>query len=335
MKKEINIFYSWQSDLDRETNQKAIRIVLKKVATNLEENFDEFVVTVDEATREVEGSPEIPTTILNKINNCDIFVCDLTTVNNDTNDKRKMPNPNVTFELGYAVSILGWDRIIMLFNKNYGDFETELPFDLEKRRIVSFKVSDKEDSSGKGGLRTDLKNNIELIIKNDPEKKSNLNDKKVDIRKKDVENLSNLLATIHINTFDIYLHYLPNRIIDKIYFFFEGFQEIFYSGSFHIYEKELYEKLSDFFVLWNNTLGHSNLYKSNGNGNFILNLQYDVFERKQDQEDLSILVNEVIQLKESFKDLIKFVRHNYLEVDVDELSKIALENYNEYHKDKK
>lgn len=337
MKKQINIFYSWQSDLDRYTNQDAIRIEIKKVIPVLENELDEFDIRVDEATSRVAGSPEIPTTILEKIDICDVFICDMTTVNNDSSDSRKMPNPNVIFELGYAVSFLGWNRIIMLFNENYGNFNTELPFDLEKRRIVSFNISDKDDTNGKGQLRTNLKNNIELIIKNNPEKESkkNLNTNKVDPRTKDIENLCNLLSTIHIGVFELYLYHLPNRILDKIFFFLYGFQEIFHSVSFHLYDKVLLDKISNFINLWEKTLQHSNLFKPDGSGNYNLYIPFDVFERREDEIEFSLLVDETNLLRVSFEDLIKYIRNEYMEIDVDQLCKIAGENYNKYHEDKK
>ena len=337
MKKQINIFYSWQSDLDRETNQKAIRVQIKKSIGILEEQYDDYNLNLDEATERVAGSPEIPLTILNKINNSDIFVCDLTTVNGDTNDIRKMPNPNVIFELGYATSILGWERIIMLFNGNYGNFKEELPFDLEKRRVVSYNISDKDDNNGKGNLRDSIKNNLEMIILNNPGKVSekNKSSDKIDPRKKDVQKLSEILSSIHIPTFDSFLHYLPNRILHKIFFFLYDFEAVFYSTSYHIYDQELNEKIEVFFTLWQKTLQHSNLFSPDESGNYILYIPFDIFKNKEDEEEFILLTKESILLREKFVDFLKYVRGTFLEIDVDELSEMAGDKYSKSIANKK
>lgn len=52
-------------------------------------------------------------------------------------EDKKTPNPNVLLELGYAVSRLGWERVICLFNSNIGKIE-DLPFDLRQKRVTAF-----------------------------------------------------------------------------------------------------------------------------------------------------------------------------------------------------
>ncbi len=60
----------------------------------------------------------------------------------NANKKGKaMPNPNVLLELGYAAAKLGWDRLVLVMNTNYGHPE-ELPFDLRNRRFpLTFKIA--------------------------------------------------------------------------------------------------------------------------------------------------------------------------------------------------
>jgi hypothetical protein len=63
----------------------------------------------DETTRDTSGSPNIALKILEKIQAADVFVADITTVT-APGAKRPCPNPNVGYELGYAVATLGWDN---------------------------------------------------------------------------------------------------------------------------------------------------------------------------------------------------------------------------------
>lgn len=336
MRKNVNIFYSWQSDLSRETNEHAIRVEVKKVIPALEEILDKINLNLDEATRNVEGSPEIPSTIIDKISSCDIFICDLTTINSGSQEGRRMPNPNVMFELGYAVSTLGWSRIIMLFNSYYGNYQTELPFDLEKRRIVSYNISTGVDNNGKGDLRAKIKNGLQSILEKDPVKPSESKAKSPnEIRRdKDINNLTELLSNINLPTIDIYIHYLPNRIVDKIFFFLYGVQDVVNSSSFHIYNEELSALINDFISLWEKTLSYSHLFKVDSSNNYILHLPFDVFERRKDEEDFAQLTKDAIDFKTLYNKLIKFIRENYLDIDIDELSNLAGDKYNKYYQNK-
>ncbi|WP_289871194.1 TIR domain-containing protein [uncultured Duncaniella sp.] len=91
--------------------------------------FDEMKIDIVllEDSRGSTGAPNIPNAILTKIIKSDIFICDVTpahTLNIKGNKKRALPNPNVMFELGFAVRSLGWERIICVCNGEYGDIET-------------------------------------------------------------------------------------------------------------------------------------------------------------------------------------------------------------------
>ncbi|MGB8192315.1 MAG: hypothetical protein WCF67_10375, partial [Chitinophagaceae bacterium] len=141
MKPIQRIFYSWQSDLPKLTNLNAIRQVLRDASSMIESEIEDIRIEIDEATRDLPGSPNIPKAIFGKISASDIFVCDVTTINTNTSaDLRRVPNPNVLIELGYAVATLGWDRIIMLFNTVHGNFPNDLPFDIDRHRATKFTI---------------------------------------------------------------------------------------------------------------------------------------------------------------------------------------------------
>jgi hypothetical protein len=97
----FRIFYSWQSDLPDASNRNAIRKILRGLRSPLENKFStlHLHVDVDEATRNVPGSPNIPATILDKIKDSDAFVADVSLVNSGVGtDPKRTPNPNVVFE---------------------------------------------------------------------------------------------------------------------------------------------------------------------------------------------------------------------------------------------
>jgi hypothetical protein len=102
----IRIFYSWQSDSSRKTNLNAIREGLAEACKRIENSHSGLKLVPDEATRDTSGSPNIALKIIEKIEAADIFVADVTTIT-APGGKRPCPNPNVGFELGYAVASLG------------------------------------------------------------------------------------------------------------------------------------------------------------------------------------------------------------------------------------
>lgn len=335
-KTPLTIFYSWQSDLPRDTNQKAISTCIKTAFIAIEENDESTHLIYDEATREEAGSPDIPATIFNKISGADTFICDVTTINQSETAKRKTPNPNVLIELGFAISILGWERIIMVFNKNFGDFPNDLPFDLDKRRITSFTIASKSDKNGKLDLTSKLTSAIETIIKKNPARPSDSNTKsEKDIkREKDIANLRILMSCIHIPTFDLFTADLPHRILERIFFFWYSFEGNYDSNTFHIYDKTLNEKLKHLRISWGNSLSYGQLFHASGSSKYYnLYLPMDVFTDAKSEESFNELTEETLKLREIFKELIIYIRDNYLEVDLNELSDKAIQNYIDYTKE--
>ena len=138
------VFFSWQSDLGE--TRGVIQAALDKAVRNLNRNLAlEEALRLDEDTAGVAGWPEITSTILDKIERCEVFVADITPINGPQSDSRLTPNPNVLFELGYALATgLGRTRIICVVNAAYlpdGDLK-ELPFDVRGSRPLQFFLED-------------------------------------------------------------------------------------------------------------------------------------------------------------------------------------------------
>ena len=162
-KRPIKLFFSWQSDLPACDTKQLIINVLDEIAK------DGYVIS-DRDTKGEAGSPTIDEVIFRKIDECDVFVADISIINKkfvdkqkelekeqkdgdkdpDEKDKRSVErlviNPNVMLELGYAASTKGWDNICLLFNTEYGDKDS-LPFDLRQHRIADFSTKKTEDIS--------------------------------------------------------------------------------------------------------------------------------------------------------------------------------------------
>ncbi|PIZ31210.1 MAG: hypothetical protein COY40_02655 [Alphaproteobacteria bacterium CG_4_10_14_0_8_um_filter_53_9] len=167
------VFFSWQSDLNRKLNknfifnclEKALREVNRETRFLEPERGEVPLLEADQDTQDVPGHPDIFSTILAKIEKSDIFVPDFSLVTH-TEGGKKVPNPNVMIEYGYALKALGASRIIPVMNSHYGDF-SNLPFDLRTRRApISYSLAEDDNeeaiSIARDGLVKSLIHSIKL-----------------------------------------------------------------------------------------------------------------------------------------------------------------------------
>lgn len=175
----MKIFWSWQSDTHQSSSRHFVRSVLAELARDLngldgtedadrpdagdqEEDegglADDGRVEVDHDTHGVGGSPLIAETILGKIRDAAVFVADVTPIAKTQAGKR-VPNPNVMIELGYAMKVLDDQQIVLVMNGAEGAGLKYLPFDLKHRRApILFKLSKDatEEQIGEEGKKLTL-----------------------------------------------------------------------------------------------------------------------------------------------------------------------------------
>lgn len=158
----LKIFYSWQSWTPGARNRAFIEDALDQVLEQVNEVYGKPLI-IDRNTKNLPGAPAIADAILEKIEQCAVFLADVTLVIRD--EEHASPNPNVMLELGYAVKCLGWDRIILVMNKAFGSPE-QLPFDLRHRRWpLSYElVSGQEKGHERAQLAGGIKGAIEMIL---------------------------------------------------------------------------------------------------------------------------------------------------------------------------
>ena len=164
------IFYAWQSDRPRNITRDFIKNAAESAIRGLVMALPvEDSPRLDEDTRGEAGTPPIIETIYRKIKQSAIVIGDLTLCseirtkkNQEEEVTKRIPNPNVMLELGYAAAVLGWDRIILVMNTKYHG-PSWLPFDLKNRRFpITYKLGPDSASTGEIGakLADDLANAI-------------------------------------------------------------------------------------------------------------------------------------------------------------------------------
>ena len=136
------VFYAWQSDLPNATNRRFIEECLNSAILEVNKAFGaDQRLSLDKDTQGEVGMVAISDTILRKIEACTVFVPDLSIVT-ATGSGRQMPNGNVLFELGYAMSAISEHRVVSVFNESFGS-RKDLPFDIQHRRWpISYSLSD-------------------------------------------------------------------------------------------------------------------------------------------------------------------------------------------------
>ncbi len=167
------VFYSWQSDRPNRTNRGFIEDALAQAIRNLGgERNDIYAplrdLELDKDTKGIPGSPPVADTIFRKIEECAVFVPDLTFCGLTEEGNRLIPNANVLIEYGWALAKLGHERIVAVMNEAYGPpTETALPFNIRHTRWPHrFNLSADAEAEERNSVKRSLTRHFEEAIRN-------------------------------------------------------------------------------------------------------------------------------------------------------------------------
>lgn len=163
---DTTVFYAWQSDTPGKVNKNFIRRALDDAVKQLQRDAEvEDAPRLDHDTKDEPGMPDIPATIRKKIAACAVFVADVTLVaETSAAPPKKVPNPNVMLELGYAMSVPGPETLICVMNTAFGG-PKDLPFDLQSRRHpIEFKLAS-PDATDAAQVRKELTEKLAEAIR--------------------------------------------------------------------------------------------------------------------------------------------------------------------------
>ncbi|HTV39550.1 MAG TPA: hypothetical protein VMF08_03170 [Candidatus Sulfotelmatobacter sp.] len=203
---EFTVFYAWQSDLNSRDNRNFIEAAIETALKNLKKNGKvDASPRLDKDTKDIPGIPDIANTILDKIRKADAFMADVSFVAK-TSQNEIVPNPNVMIELGYALSELGPERIVIVLNTATGA-QDNLPFDLKNRRWpldyeVEAGIEEGARAEAKKLLIKQIEDALEAIAKLPPRRKKGTTEQRLDALETMMATLSgsvaqnNLLASL-------------------------------------------------------------------------------------------------------------------------------------------
>lgn len=330
-KNNVIIFFSWQSTLETNANAHFIRNSLRRAKKIIERKNSNISIHLDEATRDVPGSPNIAQMIQKKISLAQIVISDLTIIQG-TSKKRSFPNPNVMFELGYAVAEIGWDRVIVLMNKKYGHSPENLPFDVNSQRVSPFD-SDQHSKN----LDRLLVVAIESIITHAPKTPQELRGvtKEKIMHEKDVKSIEQLFSYLHIPTIESFLEELPNLLIYNSFTCWESLNSMINSNSFNIYDPLIDSLLNKIYKNWKEIydIGLS-YYDDHGNGIDLIFSKSQYQNSALTRETWSKIKSDADTFKVDLKKLIERIQTEYIEVDLNETNKSAWQDILTYRPEK-
>jgi hypothetical protein len=142
----MKVFWSWQSDTPGKIGRHFVRDALSAAIERLKETPEieeptareaRSAMHLDQDRKGIPGSPDLARVILEKIEQSAVFVADvtpvgITTTQTEEPQRKKIINPNVAIELGYALHALGDRALLMVMNEHYGS-RADLPFDLQSK----------------------------------------------------------------------------------------------------------------------------------------------------------------------------------------------------------
>lgn len=144
----MKVFWSWQSDTPGKTGRHFVRDALSEAIAELQSSEEVLEPDTRDLKREmhidhdrkgITGSPDLASTIFDKIDRSTVFIADVTPLasfereNEDGEiEEKKSINSNVAIELGYALRALGTEWLLFVCNRHYGS-RGDLPFDLQHK----------------------------------------------------------------------------------------------------------------------------------------------------------------------------------------------------------
>ena len=156
-----HIFFSWQSDTrtltGRNLVERALQRAIAAIAADADIDPADRELAVDRDSVDVPGSPPLVETIFGKVDRAAAFLSDLTYVATRA-DGRRMPNPNVLLEHGWALKSLSWRRVFSVMNIAHGHPDDHpLPFDLQHfKRPIFYDCPDDADDETRRAARDGL-----------------------------------------------------------------------------------------------------------------------------------------------------------------------------------
>ncbi len=259
----------------------------------------------------------------------DIFVADITSVTPD-GALRPCPNPNVTFELGYAVGELGWDRIILLFNQAFGQFPGDLPFDFAQHRAKPYRFAEADEpAAARNLLEQFLRVAVSAVLDKNPKRPVQV--RGVSREKKehdhDVKNMRWLMSKIHLPTLEGHILEMPYCISQRALWFWEDFNGVAANSLFSVYDQVLKENVEMLHFGWEKAVSHGEQYTDTPGGQHIF-MNFGDMPLSAERQRIWGQINQArTEMKVALDKILERLRESYIEIDLRKTNRKAWKGY--------
>jgi hypothetical protein len=182
---------------------------------------------------------------------------------------------------------------------------------------------------------TDELREQQIIKKSDPEKIEEgreINAPEIK-RKADIKQITSVMCTIHLPTLDELCTEAPHRIHNKAFILCEHFESIINTSLFHLYDQNLNTFIQQIHSELNNILSHGEYYHATPSGRtYVFTNPGDMPLPKSKQKVWDSIDTSRKQLFLVYTSLVKYLREQYLEVDIIETNQKAWKYLSDYLK---
>jgi hypothetical protein len=152
------------------------------------------------------------------------------------------------------------------------------------------------------------------------------------MRGRDIETLIRVFSTLHLPTIEYSLQQqIPRTISHLLEDYWTGFNELYGSYTINFYDPLLKNHIDRFHSLLSQIFDYVPHYNVTKNG-FSFPIPGDVFETEEKSQTFEQIQNLRNQLCVAYKEMLAYIHQNYVEVDLNALSIVALTNHSEFTK---
>jgi hypothetical protein len=233
---------------------------------------------------------------------------------------------------------LSWSRIVLLFNEDFGTVD-QLPFDFDRHRVSTYKLTEAATPKHQQAVTKLIELALCSIINADPVRPAASRARSdYEIRReRDVRNLERAFSKIHVPSLETHMDEDPYRILHVVVFCWMDFNSVMSSSQVHFYDKNLDALLRGFHEEWWRSLRYSIEYHPDFTPirRAFIFMEYDDpyhMERGDRQKHWDEMSAARTKMSEIWPRLLKVVQENYLELDVQKMSKDRWVEYEDWTK---
>jgi len=141
----------------------------------------------------------------------------------------------------------------------------------------------------------------------------------------DLSEITYFLSSIHIPTFNMHFKTMEesNMFKNNIFYYYENARNIFNYLGFYLYDTDLKNQIKEFLQELGKSLRYGDYF--NPSGDFLRLCTYNPkIEKAIKKHSLNANIN--------LRNLLIYIKERFPDIDYDKTSKIAFENYKNFHK---